>query len=104
MFNLQSRKWSKLSYNGDSPSARDGHFSALIFNRYMLIYGGIDENDNSLSDIYLFDVIYHIWYNIIFLLSRTLLEVEGKTPILRDSQSCSLLNNICYIFGGQVSI
>lgn len=29
---------------------------------------------------------------------------EGDIPSERDSQSCSVVNDICYVFGGQVKI
>ncbi len=57
-----------------------------------MIYGGLDENDRNISDIYLFDLRNHIWHKA---------EHCGQEPSLRDSQSCTQINNICYIFGGQ---
>lgn len=60
-FNLETKKWSKISNPGHPPSARDGHCCGLIKNKYMFVYGGIDENDNNLSDVYLYDLETHQW-------------------------------------------
>ena len=55
-FNLESRKWAKISCTGESPSARDGHCSGIIEAKYMFILGGIDESDSILTDFYLFEI------------------------------------------------
>jgi hypothetical protein len=40
-------------------------------------------------------------YIIILIISRHKAISVGEEPTLRDSQSCTQINNICYIFGGQ---
>ncbi len=60
-FNLDTRKWSKMSAMGETPSPRDGHCCGVLYNKYIFIYGGIDEDDNSLSDINIFDIEGHTW-------------------------------------------
>ena len=57
-----------------------------------MIYGGMDEFDNHISTIDLLDLRSNIWYSTFS---------HGEEPSLRDSQSCSMINNTCYIFGGQ---
>jgi hypothetical protein len=47
---------------GEGPSPREGHSSAIIKNNYVMIYGGLDENDNNVSDIYLYDIYNFTWY------------------------------------------
>jgi len=55
-FNLESKKWSKISTTGESPSARDGHCCGIFKEKFMFIYGGIDENDLILSDLFVYDL------------------------------------------------
>jgi len=61
-FNLENKKWSKLTSTGNIPSAREGQNSAIIKNNYLMIYGGIDEKDINLNNIYLLDLRTYIWY------------------------------------------
>jgi len=67
-FNLDSKKWSKVTCTGESPCARDGHCSGIIQEKYMFILGGIDESDWILSDIYLFEIEKAKWYFLVFLI------------------------------------
>ena len=57
-----------------------------------MIYGGLDERDKNIADIYFLDLRNNHWYKA---------ESQGQEPSLRDSQSCTQINNSCYIFGGQ---
>jgi hypothetical protein len=50
---------------GDLPSPREGHSSAIIKNNYLMIYGGLDENDNNVSDIHLYDLTNFTWYRLL---------------------------------------
>ena len=36
-FDITEYKWTKITTQGKAPCARDGHLSALIYNKYMLI-------------------------------------------------------------------
>jgi len=58
-----------------------------------MIYGGLDENDGLLDNMYLLDMRNSFWHKV---------ESIGNKPSLRDSQTCTPINNVCYIFGGQV--
>ena len=102
-FNFEHKKWTKVPFNNPSnsnngssvssiPSPRDGHCVALVNNYYMMVYGGLDENEKDISTIHLFDLRNNIW-----ILARSI----GDEPKLRDSQSCTMINNTGYIFGGQ---
>ena len=46
---------------GEIPSPREGHSTALIKNNYVMIYGGLDENENNLSDVHLYDISNITW-------------------------------------------
>ena len=96
-FNFEHKKWTKVPFNNSSnvssiPSPRDGHCVALVNNYYMMVYGGLDENEKDISTIHLFDLRNNIW-----ILARNV----GDEPKLRDSQSCTMINNTGFIFGGQ---
>lgn len=120
IFSFEQRKWSKILYTNDTtdntsiPCPREGHCVAIINNLYMMIYGGVDENENDLDSIHLLKLDNisqssnssstnnngnNVQQNLTWL---SLTAIKGKAPSLRDSQSCtSFNNNTCYIFGGQ---
>ena len=60
-----------------------------------MIYGGIDENEVFLDNMYLLDLRNAFWHKV---------ESAGNKPTLRDSQTCTQVNNTCYVFGGQVTL
>ena len=91
-FNLIDKKWTKLTSEGSPPSARDGHLSSLIYNKYMVIYSGLDDKDEVAKDIFLFDIDNKKWIDC---------EIEGNIMQNRDGQSCGLVEDIMYLFGGQ---
>ena len=88
-------RWSKINASGDWPEAREGHSSAIIRNNYIMIYGGLDESENLLENMYLLDLRNSFWHKV---------DSIGSKPTKRDSQTCTQINNVCYIFGGQVII
>ena len=92
-FDINEYKWTKMTTQGKSPCARDGHLSTIIYNRYMVIYAGLNEKDEVINDIYLFDFENNNWIecNII---NSNLLEN-------RDGQSCCFVGDMIYLFGGQ---
>ena len=91
-FNFNEKKWTKISGTGNSPSPRDGHLTSLIYNKYMVIYAGLDNDDNVIHDIYLFDIQNKIWYEC---------DIEGVPIQNKDGQSCCKIGNTMYLFGGQ---
>ena len=92
-FDINEYKWTKMTTQGKSPCARDGHLSTIIYNKYMVIYAGLNEKDEVINDIYLFDFENNNWIecNII---NSNLLEN-------RDGQSCCFVGDMIYLFGGQ---
>ena len=91
-FNFNDKKWTKISASGNGPSPRDGHLTSLIYNKYMIIYAGLDNNDNVIHDIYLFDIQNKIWYEC---------DIDGVPIQSKDGQSCCKIGNTMYLFGGQ---
>ena len=91
-FNFNDKKWTKISGSGKNPSSRDGHLTSLIYNKYMMIYAGLDNEDNVVHDIYLFDIENRIWYEC---------DLEGVPIQNKDGQSCCKVGDLMYLFGGQ---
>ena len=92
-FDINEYKWTKMTTQGKSPCARDGHLSTIIYNRYMVIYAGLNEKDEVINDIYLFDFENNNWIEC-DVINSNLLEN-------RDGQSCCFVDDMMYLFGGQ---
>ena len=92
-FDINEYKWTKMTTQGKSPCARDGHLSTIIYNRYMVIYAGLNEKDEVINDIYLFDFENNNWIEC-DIINSNLLEN-------RDGQSCCFVGDMIYLFGGQ---
>ena len=60
-FNLSTRKWSRISSYKNAPCPREGHNHCIINMNYLMIYGGLDEDDNSLNDMHFLDLRNFIW-------------------------------------------
>ena len=91
-FNFNEKKWNKISSQGQLPCPRDGHLSSLIHNKYMVIYAGLDDKDEVANDIFLFDIDNNKWIEC---------EIEGNISQNKDGQSCCLVGDNMYLFGGQ---
>ena len=84
--------WKKIEAQGNLPTPREGHSACLIENRYIVIYGGWN-GENTFDDCYVFDTHNLIW--------KYIDKKFGNEPIPRESQSCCMLRDHMYVFGGQ---
>ena len=91
-FNLNDKKWNRIMAEGYSPKPRDGHLSSLIYKKYMVIYAGLDDKDKVINDICILDIEKKKWIEC---------ELEGNISQNKDGQSCCLVGDIMYLFGGQ---
>ena len=91
-FNLNEKKWTKINAEGTAPSVRDGHLSSLLYNKYMVIFAGLNDKDEFAKDIFLLDIENKKWLEC---------EIEGTIILNRDGQSCGLVGDSLYLFGGQ---
>ena len=91
-FNLNDKKWNRIMAEGYSPKPRDGHLSSLIYKKYMVIYAGLDDKDKVINDICILDIEKKKWLEC---------ELEGNISQNKDGQSCCLVGDIMYLFGGQ---
>ena len=66
-FNFNLKKWKEISSAGKTlcPKARDCHNTAIIFNRFMSLYAGLDDKDNFIKEIYLYKSKKKIGMNVI---------------------------------------
>ena len=92
-FNISEYKWTKLATLGKSPCARDGHLSALIHNKYMVIYSGLNDKYEVINDLFLFDFKERKWIECDL--------INANLTEKRDGQSCCLVGDTMYLFGGQ---
>ena len=92
-FDLNEYKWTKLTTQGKCPCARDGHLSAKIYNKYMIIYAGLNEKDEVINDLYLLDLEKKEW--------KECELINGNLLESRDGQSLCLVGDLVYLFGGQ---
>ena len=92
-FNINEYSWTKITTQGKSPCPRDGHLSAIIYDKYMVIYSGINDKDEVVNDLFLFDFDQKKWIECDL--------INGNLIENRDGQSCCLVDNTMYLFGGQ---
>jgi len=91
-YDLQTNTWNKPEVRGSIPSPREGHSACLFNDRFIVIFGGWN-GEETFSDCYLYDIPEKTW-----------LVVKNKVgcgPSAREGQSCCLLRNSIYLFGGQ---
>ena len=93
-FNFNLKKWQEISKTDKKiwPKPRDGHNTAVIYDKYMVVYAGLDEKDNVIQDIYLYDIENKNWYEC---------GIEGQPIQNKDGQSCCRIEDTLYLFGGQ---
>ena len=91
-FNFKDKRWKQLASFGDIPVPRDGQLSTVIYDKFMVVFGGIDQLDEDIKTVHLLDLRNFVWILTIN---------EGNEMSLRDSQSICRIGNKCYFFGGQ---
>ena len=92
-FNISEYKWTKINTQGKCPCARDGHLSAMIYNKYMIIYSGLNDKEEIINDLFLFDFKEKKWIECDL--------INANLTEKRDGQSCCLVGDTMYLFGGQ---
>ncbi|CAM6005868.1 unnamed protein product [Sphagnum balticum] len=91
-FDLVTANWKKIESKGNIPTPREGHSACLIESRYIVIYGGWN-GEKTFDDLYVFDVTTSAW--------KLIEKRSGAEPIPRESQSCCMIRDYMYVFGGQ---
>lgn len=87
---FKENKWEKVQNLGiDSPQPRAGH-SSIIYGDSLFIFGGKDEENNKLSDVWEFN----------FNTSQWALQETQNTPVARSGHSACLYKDTMVVFGG----
>ena len=75
------------------PPSRAGH-SAVLYQDRMIVFGGKDEDNNKLNDIWAFDFPTNKWSEI------QLSEANYLKPTTRSGHSACIYNDFMVVFGG----
>jgi len=90
-FDLETHKWALLTPTSQvAPSPRAGH-SATFHNDSMYIFGGKDDENQKLNDLWRFDMVQLSWTKIV---------TEGHCPPPRAGHSAVVYEGKIMIFGG----
>ncbi|EAS07283.2 kelch motif protein (macronuclear) [Tetrahymena thermophila SB210] len=92
-FDLQKNEWLNPSslIKGEIPSPREGHASAVLQDRYLVIIGGFNsEIEQIYQDVYVIDT-----------KNKTSKNIGTIRMPVRESQSVCVIDDNIYLFGGQ---
>jgi len=93
-YDITKEEWKKLEVKGKIPEGRSCH-AAVLQDNSMFIYGGINEDDDSLGDLWEFNLTTNTWTKIEFTIGENNPDVRyGHSMVCKDSK--------IYIFGGTV--
>eukprot|EP01004_Peranema_trichophorum_P007041 NODE_5835_length_962_cov_2.013111_g5251_i0.p1 GENE.NODE_5835_length_962_cov_2.013111_g5251_i0~~NODE_5835_length_962_cov_2.013111_g5251_i0.p1 ORF type:complete len:316 (-),score=53.93 NODE_5835_length_962_cov_2.013111_g5251_i0:15-932(-) len=98
-YNVDTKEWKALEPNGDyKPPARHQH-SATVLNSEMYVIGGINNNNNPLSDFFVYNFVTNSWRTLappdVFIRCTPQMQATGGQQIL------SYEDKIYYVFGNQ---
>jgi N-acetylneuraminic acid mutarotase len=88
-YTFQTSTWDHMQIFGHMPQKRSGH-SAVVHGTTMVVFGGKDEENNKLNDIWLFHFDTHRWEEI----------VVEEPPLSRSGHSSCIYKDFLVIFGG----
>jgi N-acetylneuraminic acid mutarotase len=90
IMNLKTFKWEKVICTGLQPNPRSS-ISAIIYNGGMFVFGGAEDGNEKLSDLWRYDIERKSWSEI---------RPNGTLPTPRSGHCGCLLNDVLVIFGG----
>ena len=91
-YNFMKNSWELiLSEDGSQPVPRAGH-TMVAFDNFLGIFGGSDEDNNKLNDLWIFDTKIRKWNEV--------KGAKGPTPQARCGHSASMNGSMMVIFGG----
>lgn len=61
---LDNYNWHRVKYNSGAPVGRSWHILQNMSDHHLLMYGGLDSNGKTLSDMWIFDIQTGIWKEI----------------------------------------
>jgi hypothetical protein len=89
--------WSRVKPKGPQPSPRNGH-SACIYKSFMYIFGGRDDDNNKLNDMWKFNIETQEWTEIPMTARDD--DPSWIVPLERSGHSCDVYGQYMVIFGG----
>lgn len=92
-FELATNRWKRITAEGNRPPGREGHTACIVHDKYMVVYGGWESNQDVLTDTYVYDFENNKWSLVI--------KKSGPVPKPRESQAACAIGEFIYIFGGQ---
>jgi N-acetylneuraminic acid mutarotase len=98
MYDLETRKWSKIEFTGNPPAPRKNHSAVWsLSTNSMIIYGGEQSSKKIFSDCHLFDFTTFKWKQLI-IKNQSL--IHATLP-KRSSHSVCVFDKYMMIFGGK---
>ena len=88
---FQENRWVKINQQGTGPSPRSGH-SACVYEGCMYVFGGKDEDNNKLNDLWKLDLNTYTWTEV--------KSSDSFLPLERSGHSCDVFESYMVIFGG----
>ncbi|CAH0480175.1 unnamed protein product [Peronospora belbahrii] len=85
-------KWETVESKGNAPPERWGHSTTKISDERVVVYGGTDDDEQTLGDLHVFDMKTHRW--------TTPLNCETIRRTWHDAVFLSL-KNLLLVFGGE---
>ncbi|KYQ92341.1 Kelch repeat-containing protein [Tieghemostelium lacteum] len=89
--NTSNLSWSKPRATGDAPVPRYGHSTIVLFDSYLLVFGGYNKSKGPMNDIHIFNTERNQWTKLPQRLTQnnviSLGEVTGTTPPLTPKDS-----------------
>ncbi|KAL4909768.1 hypothetical protein BDW74DRAFT_143692 [Aspergillus multicolor] len=89
--NLKTLRWDLVDNYGDIPGVRSGHTANLYQGHKLVVFGGENEHEETLSDVIIFDVPTATW---------TQPEVRGHVPRGRTRHAAIIHEDKLFISGG----
>ncbi len=93
-FTFASRKWEAIKPTCALPEARAGH-SAVVYKDKLIIFGGKNEENEKLNDVWSFTVPTHNWQK---------LTTNSQAVLPRSGHSATVHNNYMLVFGGILDV
>lgn len=87
---LSNLTWDSPNIASDKPCPRAGH-SAVSYKSYMYIYGGCNEENDRLNDIWRLNLHKYEWEQVQF---------KDEIPVGRSGHSCVVYHDTMIVFGG----
>jgi N-acetylneuraminic acid mutarotase len=97
VYSFKGPAWARVKTTGPSPSARNGH-SACLYNGFMYIFGGRNNDNKKLNDLWKYDILKQEWTEISMINKDE--DPTWCVPVERSGHSCDIYGQYMVVFGG----